>query len=311
MAIFVAYIDGGGCLVLPSTLPYSAEELKWMTSRCGLTTLNMFSGFLSKLFTEARVDDSLLQALQAFDHVIYSGLPLPAKDEHWAQEQGINMMNVFGSTEAGPMLRSPRTSTKQASLGLTPFPTTAYKFIPASDGMDANNIFELVITAQSPDCPHPTLRNSETGDFHTGDLFTKCKNGNYLPAGRLDDWIKLESAVRCDTQSLEQKVTETCGEDLVDIAIVIGTGRPLPVLVVEPKKGVNMSSGDLQAELLRRIGEFQSQRYIHERIDSPDRVLVVPNNSIPRVMTAKGSLRRQDVEDAFQETLNTIFTHSS
>jgi len=103
---------------------------------------------------------------------------------------------------------------------------------------------------------------------------------------------------------MEQKVMETCGDDLVGLAVVIGTGRALPALVVEPREESKLPAEDLKTELLNRISQFQSQRYIHERVVSPNRVLVVPRNGVPRVMTAKGTLRRQDVEMAFKDALD-------
>ncbi|KAL3965641.1 hypothetical protein ACCO45_002645 [Purpureocillium lilacinum] len=256
---------------------------------------------------EARQDESLLACLKDFEHVVYSGLPLDTKDELWALEQGISIVNVFASTEVGIMLRSTAPNGMHTVPPLEPFPGTAYEFRPVADGLSADgSLFELVVTAKSADCPHPSLRDRSTGDFYTGDLFTRCKPRGHLAAGRMDDWIKLESAFRCDTRSLEQKVMETCGDDLVGLAVVIGTGRPLPALVVEPREESKLPAEDLKTELLNRISQFQAQRYIHERVVSPKRVLVVPRNGVPRVMTAKGTLRRQDVEMAFKDALDRI-----
>lgn len=305
--MFLTFINDGGCLILPNAIPCTSVELREMVTQCGLTTLNMFSGFLSNLFREARQDESLLACLKDFEHVVYSGLPLDTKDELWALEQGISIVNVFASTEVGIMLRSTAPNGTHTVPPLEPFPGTAYEFRPVADGLSADrSLFELVVTAKSADCPHPSLRDRSTGDFYTGDLFTRCKPRGHLAAGRMDDWIKLESAFRCDTRSMEQKVMETCGDDLVGLAVVIGTGRALPALVVEPREESKLPAEDLKTELLNRISQFQSQRYIHERVVSPNRVLVVPRNGVPRVMTAKGTLRRQDVEMAFKDALDRI-----
>jgi hypothetical protein len=60
-------------------------------------------------------------------------------------------------------------------------------------------MMELVILAESPDCPHPSLRQAD-GHFHTGDLFREITPGCYRSMGRNDDWIKSENGLRCDAK---------------------------------------------------------------------------------------------------------------
>jgi hypothetical protein len=60
-------------------------------------------------------------------------------------------------------------------------------------------LLELVILANSPDCPDKSLRAAD-GHFHTGDLFQEVRPGYYLSKGRDDDWIKSENSLRCDTK---------------------------------------------------------------------------------------------------------------
>jgi acyl-coenzyme A synthetase/AMP-(fatty) acid ligase len=268
----------------------------------------MFSSFLSKLFAEARQDESVLASLKALDHVVYSGLPLSADDQDWAREKELPLINVFACTEAGVTMQSDDFKT----AGLKPIAGTAYEFMPVSgSAASQEELLELVVLPASKDCPHPSLLSPETGKFHTGDLFVETRLGVYLARGRNDDWIKMENAMRCNTFEIEENAMQTCSGDLIDAAVVVGAGRPNPVLIVESKQGGGDShledeAIDLRSEILGRILPFHARRYVHERIDHVSLVLVAPNGSLARTAT-KGNIRRRMVEDKYKPELDRIF----
>jgi hypothetical protein len=85
---------------------------------------------------------------------------------------------------------------------LRPLQGVSYGFAPivtASGHQTNTRLLELVILAQSEDCPDVSLRQAD-GHFHTGDLFEEVTPGCYLFRGRDDDWIKSENSLRCDTK---------------------------------------------------------------------------------------------------------------
>ena len=184
-------------------------------------------------------------------------------------------------------------------------------------------LLELVILADSADCPDHSLRKVD-GHFHTGDLFAQVLPGHYLSRGRDDDWIKSLNSLRCDTRAIEENIRATCG-DLVDECIVVGTGRPSPALFIEPK--VEMDSEKLKREVIRRTRPFHERRYLHEQITDPEFVIVVKNKSLPRTAVShpllharlkdqvadcisfqtKGNIRRKAVEDEYRELLDEIY----
>lgn len=61
-------------------------------------------------------------------------------------------------------------------------------------------LFELVVLADSLDCPDSSLCDPRDGNFHTKDLFEEVKPGEYRYRGRLDDMIKMQNARKCDTK---------------------------------------------------------------------------------------------------------------
>lgn len=102
-------------------------------------------------------------------------------------------------TEGGAMLVSVGGEADDQRL-LRPFEGTSYGFFPIEGFVtSAQPMLELVILAESGDCPHESLRHPD-GHFHTGDLFQEVQPGRYVGRGRIDDWIKSENGLRCDTR---------------------------------------------------------------------------------------------------------------
>lgn len=306
--MLIGTLQHGSCVIQPTKIGFSSEELIDMIHRCQLNRLNQFSTFLSIHLRNSRQNRKLLGYLQSLDQIIFSGLPLPREDEDWAYKNGLNMKNLFGSTECGAMLLSIGGKGRDACL-LRPIPGTSYGLLPIDadtqieSGHKASaQMLELVILSSSDDCPDSSLRGSD-GHFHTGDLFQEIMPGSYAFRGRNDDWIKSENSLRCDTKAIEDNIRATCG-DLIEECIVVGTGRPSPALFVEPAPGVDY--GKLKRDIIRKTRQFNSRRYLHEQITNPNLIITVPSGSLPRTAT-KGNIRRKAVEDAYQAELDKIY----
>ncbi|KAF5375110.1 hypothetical protein D9758_000172 [Tetrapyrgos nigripes] len=300
-------LQHGTCTIQPTTISFSSEELLDMIHHCGLNRLNQFAAFLAMQLRNARNDTKLLSALANLDEVLYSGMPLPREEQEWALRNHINLRNLFGSTECGATLISVGGCGPDANL-LRPLDGVSYRFVPIdSDKAEAEHhstarMLEFVVSAESGDCPDISLRHAD-GHFHTGDLFQEVTEGRYVFRGRDDDWIKSENSLRCDTKAVEDNVRATCG-GLVADCIVVGTGRPSPVLFVEP--AVDMDENRLKKEIIRKTRPFHARRYLHERITSPNMIVVVSRNTLPRTAT-KGNIRRKAVEEAYKTELDRIY----
>ncbi|KAL6407600.1 hypothetical protein AUP68_08619 [Ilyonectria robusta] len=316
MLALMSFVDRGGCIVMPTKIPYSSQELQQMAKTCGINILNMFASFLGDFIRESRKDPALLATLQAFRACSHGGLPLATEEESWAREKGIKLLTLFASTEVGCIMQS-ATGPGLEGRFLQPFPGTSFRFIPISDSSSTavgsdNQLAELVIPKEAPDCPHCTLRDKESGDFRTGDLFTEVAPGQFLFKGRNDDWIKMKTSLRCDTRAIEDNAMEVCSEDLISAAVVVGSGRPSPALFVEPRQEITKESlRDALAfknEILRRITPFHERRYIHERIEDARLIILVPKSTLPR--TGKGTIQRKMIERDYREVLDRMYSNA-
>ncbi|RDB17511.1 hypothetical protein Hypma_001208 [Hypsizygus marmoreus] len=307
--MFIGTLQHGSCVIQPTAISFSSGELVDMIHRCGLNRLNQFATFLANHLRASRTDAKLLSLLQGLDEILYSGLPLAREEEEWAYRNGLKLRNLFGSTECGGMLLSVGASESGRNPGLLqPLHGFPYRFVSIAPAASTSGyqstarLMELVIPKESPDCPHVSLRHSD-GDFHTGDLFQEAAPGLYTFRGRDDDWIKSENSLRCDTKAIEDNAFAMCG-NLIDVCVVVGSGRPSPVMFVEP--AVDMDHEKLKKEIIRKTRHFHSRRYLHERITLADMIIVVPKHSLPRTAT-KGNIRRKAVEDAFKTQLDQIY----
>ncbi|KAK7064135.1 acetyl-CoA synthetase-like protein [Favolaschia claudopus] len=306
--MLIGSLQHGTCVIQPTQISFDSLELFAMVQRCELNRLNQFAAFLCNHLRASRQNPKLLSLLTSFDEVLYSGMPLAREEEEWAYRNGIKIRNLFGSTEAGATLLSVGGTEANAAL-LQPLAGTAYRFQPVGGEAGATathqstaRLLEFIILAESGDCPHISLRQAD-GHFHTGDLFQEVAPGRYISCGRDDDWIKSENSLRCDTKSIEDHTRMMCA-GLVAECIVVGAGRPSPVLFVEPN--TDMDSEKLKKEIIRKTRQFHSRRYLHERISTTNRIVVVPPKTLPRTLT-KGNIRRKAVEEAYKNLLDELY----
>src|SRR5882757_9384400 len=81
----------GMCIIQPTSIAFSSEELLDMIARCGLNRLGQFGTFLSHHLRNSRTNPQLLQALVQLYEAHYSGTPLGSEEEAWALQNGINL----------------------------------------------------------------------------------------------------------------------------------------------------------------------------------------------------------------------------
>ncbi|KAF9061236.1 acetyl-CoA synthetase-like protein [Rhodocollybia butyracea] len=289
----------------------STSEIVDNINRCQTKQLFAYPHFLREYIRASRTDPETLRALSSVDSIIYIGSGLGSdEDEEWAWRNGINLVSSYGKTECGKLLLSEGLrKSRQNYLKRLPGPSLI-KFIPISNDSD---LLELVVPPEAPECPDVSLRSSD-GSHHTNDLFREVEPGSYVFCGRNDDWFIMHNSKLCDTKAIEDNARSTCG-DIISDCVVVGNGRPSPVLVVEacsppsPRCSASptLNESELKTEIYRRICSFHTARFPHERITSPDMILIVPLGTLPRTVT-KATVRRKVIEETMKEKLDRLFS---
>ncbi|KAL0568289.1 hypothetical protein V5O48_013700 [Marasmius crinis-equi] len=307
----------GSCIVQPTFLPPPIGEFKSMFRLAGLNRARLNSPLLSRVLKASRTDSELLDLLRALKSIRHGGASLPTDDSEWAELNKLNLVNAYGSTECGsPLMTSQGNeigSPKQGYLRpVQPLkedgtPLTRYRFDPVTEGKDSDGgvvLRELVVLRESADLPHHSLLGGQE-DYHTGDLFQEVKPGKYIHRGRVDDWIMMANAGKCDASSIENDAKTLC-RDLFSECLAVGSGQSSPVLIVEADTNQEKR---LMQDIYNRIANSDShqKRYTHERIASPAAIIIVPPGSMIRTAT-KGSIRRKAVEEALADRIGAIFS---
>jgi hypothetical protein len=93
--VFLA-IQRRACVIQPSTIAYSTQELLELSDTQGLNRLFSFSPYLKPHLDKAKSDERTLDCLRGMRQIIYSGVPLDDSVVGWAFESGIPLMVSTG-----------------------------------------------------------------------------------------------------------------------------------------------------------------------------------------------------------------------
>ncbi|KAG1844986.1 hypothetical protein F4604DRAFT_1937224 [Suillus subluteus] len=96
--MLIGALQHRSCVIQPTKIAFSSEQLINMIHRCQLNCLNQFSMFLSIHLRDSQQNRKLLGYLQSLDQILLSRLSLPREDEDWAYKNGLHLKNLFGST---------------------------------------------------------------------------------------------------------------------------------------------------------------------------------------------------------------------
>ncbi|KAL0575453.1 hypothetical protein V5O48_006522 [Marasmius crinis-equi] len=251
------------------------------------------------IIRECRESSEFLISVQTLNPIVFGGGGMSQGELEFAEQNNIRLVSLYGCTESGIMMLS-NGNPNHLSPIQTANQDVQYKFFPVEDHSSVQ-LKELVVLPESGDCP-PKAFSGANGVFYTGDLWEEIAPGQYLYRGRRDDWIKMADGSKCDAGFVENEAKKACS-CLFSECVVIGSGYPSPVLVVEVDRDLSGLS-DLREEIYRRIS--RSEGYQHETIASPDSVILVPTGSLSRTK-AKGNIRRKIVEVEMKEKLDSIF----
>ncbi|PPQ78838.1 hypothetical protein CVT26_011849 [Gymnopilus dilepis] len=283
---FMGAVYSGFCTVQSSSMAAPTAELIDMISIGGVNRLVLYASYLSTHIKVAKHHNHVAQALASCRQILHTGVALPKDDEEWAIQNNLKITTMYGTSETAPLMTS--IVGKNPSDRLLRFipGVTCAALIPcsvSSNALDApigrEVLFEMVCYPGKQDSPHDTLFTADDVLFHTEDLFEEVTAGLYKFRGRKGDWVKTLNGF-CDAKAMEDKIRETCSDIIHDVAVV-GDNWPQPCVFIEALPSEREAS-QLVPLVIERNKTFSERLFFFERIQDPQRIIVVPYGSLPR-----------------------------
>ncbi|KXN66862.1 acetyl-CoA synthetase-like protein, partial [Conidiobolus coronatus NRRL 28638] len=164
--------------------------------------------------------------LKTVEIVRYGGAQLPKAMVQALFDNGITPLSLFGSTEAGMVLKSIPDKNSKYLVPLTPVKELKYTLKDYGD-----DLFELVILKDDP-CLACVQDRDQDGNYPTKDLFQIISREplllNYL--SRADDTIIHVNGEKTNPIPMEDKINRC---PYIDRCAILGTGQQMNTLLVQ------------------------------------------------------------------------------
>ncbi|KAI9794886.1 MAG: putative NRPS-like protein biosynthetic cluster [Peltula sp. TS41687] len=246
---------------------------------------------------------ALCQAKQlAF--VLYGGGPLSPEIGNKLSEI-TDVCQMYGSLEVGQVQMLVPRKGDWAYLEPNPFEECDMQF--AED-----NLYEMVLHQHPDFAKRRSLWHNFPGTetWRTGDLFAPhpSKPGLWRFHSRVDDIVVLSSSHKLRAGEMETNIR---GDPLLSGALIVGQGKPEPLLIVEPKpSALDMSSKELVDQIWPTVIKANAMvptygKIIRSRllVASPEKPFVrAPKGTVVRRLTAE--LYAAEIEAAYSEHAN-------
>lgn len=237
------------------------------------------------------------------DFILYGGGPL-SHDIGQRLSQDTNVCQMYGSLEMGQVQLLIPQPGEWSYMEFNPYEEVDMQ--PCGDGS-----FEMVLHQDPKFATRRSLWHNFPGvkEWRTGDLFVPhpSKPGLWRFHGRLDDLIVFSSSYKLRPLEMETLIQ---GHPLLSGALIVGQGKPEPLLIVEPKPGAYEDKSSPHAfidQIWPTLNEANKIAPPYAKI-SRSRVLLsdperpftrAPKGSIIRKLTTKAYAK--DIEAAYAD----------
>ncbi|KXN66861.1 acetyl-CoA synthetase-like protein, partial [Conidiobolus coronatus NRRL 28638] len=164
--------------------------------------------------------------LKTVEYIRYGGAQLPKLMLQSLFDNGITPLSIFGSTEAGMVLRCLPDKNSEYLIPLTPAEGLQYTLKDLGD-----DVVEMIISKDDP-CLACVQDKDEDGNYPTKDLFKIISREpllfNYL--SRADDTIIHVNGEKTNPIPMEDKINRC---PYIDRCAILGTGQQMNTLLVQ------------------------------------------------------------------------------
>lgn len=297
----------GGSVVFLGKLPPSSEELRKAIIDNHATAMCVPPLILEQMIPFIKQTNDF-PTFQKLKFAIFGGAPLKKEAGDWFQSNGINVRNVYGTTEIGPIMSSNLDPASDNWNSLRPYMTDSegkpYGCFEVNDPSEPD-VYHFYVR---PDYPGfgINVSNREGGGYNTNDLFKESPDhpGYYTYIGRRDDTLIMENGEKTNPVPMEATLRQS---HIIKQAAVLGHARQCTAALVELDNtyALDYSPEDIIDEVRKAIKQVNVECPSHSAI-LPQMVKILPfNKSLPS--TDKGSVQRKKAEVLYQDIVDKMY----
>lgn len=239
-------------------------------------------------------EPTTLRTLRTLDVVATGGSTLSrAYSDKIISEGGPPVQNFYGCTESWPVLQSPSPRLEPEYIAFDVRAGYAMRHY-------VNDLFEAVVERNDifRDFQPAFQTYSNLRQYETGDLFSEHEEltGLWKFRGRKDDMIVLENNQNIHVSQMEAMIAQ---HGSIIAALIGGSGRPTPFVLVELKHGVGSSLLNNYGGVVDQLWpDIQAANALCSPNATLQKALVIIANK-PLIKTTKGSVDRLRTLDLF------------
>lgn len=297
----------GGSVVFLEKLPPSQTEITKAIVDNNVTIMAAPPLILEQMISYLE-DTKDLTAVQNLKFIIFGGAPLKHESGEWFHSHGINIRDMYGTTEIGAIMTSDldRNSKNWGSLRLFNKDSQGlpYGTFEVNDPSEPS-IKHLYFHANSPTLAN-NAANRADGGYDTQDLFIEDPNypGYYTYLGRRDDTLIMENGEKTNPVPMEATIRQN---PIIQQVAVIGQNRQCTAALIQLDRDFAEKFGpeEIIATVHSAVKEANLECPGHSKI-LPQMVKILPfNKTLPS--TDKGNVMRKKAESTYQDVVEKLY----
>ncbi|CEI92072.1 hypothetical protein RMCBS344292_06345 [Rhizopus microsporus] len=294
----------GASIVLLERLPPSQKEIDFALRENKVTVMAAPPVILEQMIPFLKESNDF-SAVRRLKYVFFGGAPLKREAGHWLYSHGINIRNLYGSTEMGVALASNLNPSSDNWYSLGPYLNDSdgnpyFVFEDAGDGLK-----HLYLRHGSPTMALG-VSNRSGGGFDSNDLFKEDPDhpGFYIYVGRRDDTLIMENGEKTNPVPMETTIRSS---PMVKQVAVIGHGRQCTAALVEVdlEYAMNYEPGEIISSVHEAVEDANKECPSHSTI-LPQMVKILPfSKHLPS--TDKGTVMRKKAEAIYKDLIDQMY----
>lgn len=297
---------GGSCVFLEKLPPSQTEITNALVSNN--VTIMAAPPLILEQMTHYLEETRDLTAVQRLKYLIFGGANLKHETGEWFHTHGINVRDMYGTTEIGAIMTSDldRNSKNWGSLRLFHRDSQGHPYgtFEVNDQSDPS-VKHLYIHADSPTLANH-VANRADGGYDTQDLFIENPNypGYYTYLGRRDDTLIMENGEKTNPVPMEATIRQS---PMIQQVAVLGQGRQCTAALIQLNRDFAESFGpeEIIATVHAAVKEANLECPGHSKI-LPQMVKILPFNKVLPA-TDKGTVMRKKAESSYQDVVEKLY----